>query len=184
MNNKVAAHTPGARKMRRIRVAVLAMFVVLAGAMVAWTSLCPCSTLRGFILLGQVHKEPVTDWTFVNDVPLCQLQIPTSVGPYSLNLNCMATATGDLYVGCARAPERYWCQQVKKNHPGRLRANGKVYPVVLNRVLDPVVVEQAFRARVKKLQVYGEGTPFPRPKPDAKREETWWAFHANSPATE
>ena len=44
-----------------------------------WTVACPCNGIPGFVLLGPVHSEPVTDWKFVNDVPLCQIQISTGM---------------------------------------------------------------------------------------------------------
>ena len=66
----------------RTMIGLAATVVVASIAGVAvWTVKCPCNNIPGFLLLGDVHKELVTDWTFVNDVPLCQIQINTGMGP-------------------------------------------------------------------------------------------------------
>jgi hypothetical protein len=84
----------------------------------------------------------------------------------------MSTPDGRLFLSCSVATRKYWCQQVGKDHPGRLRLNGVVYPVVLNRVTDPATLDEAWAARVKKLQVHG-GVPYnPKPAPDAERPDT------------
>jgi hypothetical protein len=179
MNNNVTTTRSDARKRTKRIVITAALVVIVVGGVFAWTSICPCTKVRGFVLLGPMHNEPVKDWTFVNDVPLCQLQVSTSQGPYAINLNCMSTG-GELYVSCSNGQTKYWCKQVQPNAPGRLRLNGVVYPVVLNRVLDQAELERVWSARVKKLQVYGATQPFPVPAPDAKRPATWWTFHLRS----
>jgi hypothetical protein len=122
----------------------------------------------------------VRNWSFANDVPLCQIQVSTGQGPYAINLNCMATPDGKLFVSCSNGESKYWCGQVEQNAPARLRLNGVVYPVVLTRVLDPAELDRAWAARVKKLQVHGGGPYNPVPAPDAKRPGTWWSFHVRS----
>lgn len=162
-------------------IGLAATLVVVAVASVAvWTTTCPCDNIPGFLLFGDVHEEPVTDWSFVNDVPLCQIQITTGWRPHSVNLNCMATPEGEIFLSCSVGTRKYWCQEVVKDHPGRLRLNGVIYPVVLNRVLDPAVLDRAWAARVKKLQVHGGGPYNPVPPPDAKRPDTWWSFQLRS----
>jgi hypothetical protein len=169
------------------RVPKIAIGVVLVLALVAvagvavWTTTCPCNNIPGFMLLGDVHKEPVTDWSFANAVPLCQIQINTGRGPHSINLNCMATPDGQLFLSCSVATRKYWCQQVEQDQPARLRLNGVVYPVVLNRVMDQTTLDQVWAARMKKLEVYGGGPYNPKPPPDAKRPESWWSFQVRSP---
>ena len=66
------------------------------------------------------------------------------------------------------------------NEPGRLRLNGVVYPVIVNREMDPAALDRAWAARVKKLQVHGGGPFNPVPDPDAQRPEHWWSFHLES----
>ena len=71
---------------------------------------------------------------------------------------------------------KYWASKVGTDEPGRLRLNGIVYPVVFNRVMDPNELDQAWAARVAKLQVHG-GPGNPAPPPDAVRGERWWSFN-------
>ena len=166
---------------KKIFSTLLLMLVILAAAGVAvWTTTCPCNNIPGFVLLGDEQKESVTDWSFANDVPLCQIQISTGMGPHSINLNCMATTDGRLFLSCSVATRKYWCQQVRKDQPARLRLNGVVYPVVLNRVLDQATLDRIWVARQKKLQVYGGSKYNPKPPPDAKRPDTWWSFQVSS----
>ena len=171
--------------MRRILIGVaVTLVIIVAGGVAVWTTTCPCDRFPGFVLLGDVQEQPVTDWGFTNDVPLCQLQVSTGWGPHAINLNCMATPGGDLFLSCSVGTQKYWCGQVKQDQPARLRLNGTVYPVVINRVLDPVVLDQAWAARVKKLQVHGGGPYNPVPPPDAKRPDTWWSFQVRSATAE
>lgn len=173
--------------LKRIGLWVAAMVVVVAvigGGY--WALQCPCAGVPGFVLLGDEHREPVRGWSFANDVTLCQVQIQAGWLPHSVNLNCMSTPSGDLFLSCSVGTRKYWCQHVGADHPGRLRLNGEVYPVVLNRVTDPVALDAAWAARVKKLQrpeVQAVQPPGATPTPDAKRPDTWWSFQVRSRAS-
>ena len=79
--------------------ATLALVTVCGGAY--WAATCPCDGTPGFILRGELNNELVTDWRFANDVDLCQIQISVGWRPHSVNLNCMATPAGDLYLSCS-----------------------------------------------------------------------------------
>lgn len=161
---------------RKLLLGVTALLIVTAGAVAVWTTTCPCDRTPGFVLLGDLQETPVTDWRFVNDVPLCQIQIYAGFIPHAVNLNCMATPEGELFLSCSVCSTKYWASQVGQDEPGRLRLNGRVYPVVLNRVQDEAVLDRAWEARVKKLQVHGGGPYNPVPPPDAKRPLGWWSF--------
>lgn len=150
-----------------------------------WALTCPCDSTPGFVLRGEVHEEPVTDWTFANDVDLCQIQISIGWRPHSVNLNCMATPSGALFLSCSVGARKYWCPRVETDHAGRLRLDGVVYPVVLNRVTDPVTLDAAWAARVQKLQkpeVQALQPGGAAPAPDAERPDHWWTFHVRSRA--
>jgi hypothetical protein len=168
--------------MRKILVGLVALLVVVAGGVAVWTTTCPCDRMPGFMLMGDTQETPVTDWSFVNDVPLCQIQIYAGVIPHAVNLNCMATPEGELFLSCSVCSTKYWASHVGQDEPGRLRLNDRVYPVVLNRVQDEAVLDRAWAARVKKLQVHGGGPDNPAPPPDAKRPEGWWSFQLRSAA--
>src|SRR5215207_5270646 len=73
---------------------VLVVGLIFAGR---WFFTCPCGTMPGAVLWGDVVEEPVNDWSFANEVELCQLQVQGAVFPQALNLNCMATPEGQLY---------------------------------------------------------------------------------------
>src|SRR5262245_42855283 len=108
---------------RKMLLAVVVFLIVAAGGIAVWTTTCPCDRTPGFILLGDVQEAPVTDWSFVNDVPLCQIQITAGFLPHAINLNCMATPEGELFLSCSVCSTKYWASHVKQNEPGRLRLN-------------------------------------------------------------
>jgi len=167
----------------KILPAVATALLVVGAVSIYWATTCPCDSIPGFVLRGDAHPEPVTDWHFANDVPLCQIQVTISWRPHSLNVNCMATPDGELFVSCSFGKRKYWCPRVGSEHPGRLRLDGAIYPVVLNRVMDPTTLDRAWTARVQKLQhpevqklqPSGSG-----PAPDAERPLSWWSFHLQS----
>jgi len=171
---------------RRLLGFAAAALVAAVGGGGYWAVSCPCGGIPGFVLRGEEHREPVQDWRFANDVLLCQIQIDAGWLPHSVNLNCMATPAGDLFLSCSAGTRKYWCQHVGSDHPGRLRLNGTVYPVVLNRVTDPAALDAAWAARVKKLQtpeMQALQPPGATPSPDAKRPDTWWSFQVRSRAS-
>ena len=161
--------------------ATVLLVTVCGGAY--WALECPCDGTPGFVLRGKMQDQLVTDWSFANDVNLCQIQISVGWRPHSVNLNCFATASGDLYLSCSAGAQKYWCPKVGEDEPARLRLDGKVYPVVLNRVLDPATLEAAWAARIAKLQKPEVERVQPggvSPPPDARRPDSWWSFHVRS----
>jgi hypothetical protein len=124
--------------------------------------------MPGAYLFGTVEPEPVGDWSFANDVPLCQMEIRTW-RPHSINLNCMS-ADGILYVSCSSCAEKYWSNQALASQRGRVRMGDSVYPVTLRRVTDTDELELAWSARLSKL---GMERATPRPA-------HWWSFHLTS----
>ena len=168
--------------LRRIAVALVGVAMLGGGY---WATACPCGGVPGFVLRGEERAAPIQDWRFANDVSLCQVEINIGWRPHSVNLNCMATPEGDLYLSCSAGARKYWCPRVEADHLGRLRLDGVVYPVVLNRVTDEATLDAAWAARIRKLQnpaVQTQQPPGPVPPPDAKRPETWWTFRVRSRA--
>lgn len=145
-----------------------------------WFLTCPCDTMPGAVLWGEIVAEPVTDWTFANEVELCQVQVRGTIFPQALNLNCMATRDGQLYLSCSRCEAKRWSRLAMNNETGRLRLNGRVYPVTINRVTDPAEADRSWEARLIKLEnstVLGSGTPVGTPRPS---DEEWWTFRVAS----
>lgn len=185
MNAERATGGRRARPVKKILLgaaAVLALVIVAGGAV--WSMNCPCETMPGLVLLGETQDEPVSDWSFANDVPLCQVQISILLRPHAVNVNCMATPAGDLFISCSTGDQKYWCPRVGADQRGRLRLDGAVYPVVLNREMDPTALDAVWAARLQKLQnprvqerQPGNGGP---PPLDAPRPESWWSFRVTS----
>lgn len=153
--------TPTARKV------VFANAVILISAL-AFTTVCPCGRAPGAFLFGDVAPDSVANWSFANDVPLCQFEVRTW-RPHSINLNCMATADGDLYISCSNCAGKAWSQTALVTGEGRIRMDRTVYPVSLRRVTDGEELDKAWAARLTKLK----REPGPRP-------DHWWSFHLAS----
>ena len=148
---------------------------VLVAAFLGWSSTCPCDRTPGAILFGAAADGPVTDWAFANQVTLCQIQIRVGLLPHAINLNCMATSRGQLYLSCSQCDAKRWSNAAVDNGRARLRLNGTVYPVRVTRVLDPTELDQAWSARVRKLNQL-DAPASPAPPPDASRPDDWWSF--------
>ena len=129
---------------------------------------CPCERTPGGWLLGQEQQAPVTDWSFANEVPLCQIQVRGGL-PHSVNLNCMASQ-GRLFLSCARCEGKIWSSRALAHPAARLRIGHRVYPVTLIRVQKPALLDEAWQARARKT---GRGGATARP-------DHWWSFEAVS----
>ncbi|MDD9891563.1 MAG: hypothetical protein OXU66_07625 [Gammaproteobacteria bacterium] len=146
---------------------------------VIYSATCPCERTPGGFLFGASNDAPVTDWTFANDVPLCQLQIYAGIRPHSINLNCMATPEGEMFLSCSVCDTKYWASKVESDEVGIMRLDGVTYPVYVNRITDSATLDRAWRARVAKLQVH-QALGNPAPDPNAVRPERWWTFQITS----
>ena len=112
--------------------------VLVAGVIgfLIYSSICPCDRTPGGFLFGDSSDGQVNDWSFANNVELCQLQIYAGIRPHSINLNCMATPEGEMYLSCSVCDMKYWAAKVGENERGVMRLDGVVYPVYLNRITD------------------------------------------------
>ncbi len=166
------------KKIIGIGVGVLAI-VALAGA-ARWFFTCPCDFTPGAVLWGEVVEQPVADWRFANQVELCQIQVRAGLLPHAVNLNCMATTEGILYLSCSQCEPKRWSQIALRNGNARVRLDGKVYPVRVTRVTDPAEADRSWIARLQKLEnstVPGAGTPVGTPRPS---DAQWWTFRVES----
>ena len=130
---------------------------------------CPCERMPGTVLLGSQIDAPVSDWSFANDVRLCQIEVQ-GVIPWSVNLNCMADAQGALYLSCARCDGKYWSGRALAHPDARVRIGVDLYPVRLSRVQEAARLDHAWRTRAAKT---GMGADSPRP-------DHWWSFAVTS----
>jgi len=162
-----------------LRIAAAAVLVASIGGFSYWFFTCPCDRTPGGYLLGAEAEEPITDWSFANNVELCQIQINTGFLPHSINLNCMATPTGALYLSCSQCDGKRWSRAALDDNRARIRLDGTVYPVTATRVTDSDELDRAWAARIRKLQHVASPTN-PAPPPDAPRPDHWWSFRLES----
>ena len=155
--------------------------VLVAGVIgfLIYSSICPCDRTPGGFLFGDSSDGQVNDWSFANNVELCQLQIYAGIRPHSINLNCMATPEGEMYLSCSVCDMKYWAAKVGENERGVMRLDGVVYPVYLNRITEPTERDRAWQARVTKLQIHG-GPGNPATPSNAPRADRWWTFQVTS----
>jgi len=153
----------------------VAVVGVLAVAFLGWSATCPCERTPGAYLFGTSAEGLIADWTFANEVTLCQIQIRAGIRPHAINLNCMATPSGQLYLSCSQCDGKYWSVRAANNGWARLRLDGTVYPVQLTRVMDPDELDRAWLARVTKLNSL-EAPANPAPPPGTPRPDHWWSF--------
>ena len=151
---------------------------LLVTAFLGWSLTCPCDFTPGGLLFGDQADQEITDWSFANDVSLCQIQVGGLL-PYSVNLNCMATSSGDLYLSCSVCDRKRWAGVVVGNGRAKMRLDGTVYPVTATRVMEPEELDRAWVASVAKLQVHNTpinpAVPVGTPRPDH-----WWSFRVVS----
>ena len=148
---------------------LLVLAAIVVAGIAAWQLVCPCERIPGGYLLGSEIKTPVVDWSFANDVPLCQIQVNAGLLPHSVNLNCMASR-GELYLSCSACDGKRWSAAVLTRPEARLRVGDAVYPVRVSRLRDPDILDRAWKARAIKL-----GRPQDDPRPDH-----WWSFRVES----
>jgi len=152
-----------------------ALVILLAAGFVVWSSSCPCDRTPGGYLFGDAPDGVVTDWSFANDVPLCQIQVSTGLVPYSINLNCMATTSGELYLSCGACETKGWGGRMLKNGSSRIRLGESVYPVTATRVLNSDELDRAWGARAVKLQLHSSALN-PAVPLGTPRADNWWSF--------
>ena len=143
---------------------VLLVLVTLAGTY--WFA-CPCDRIPGGPLNGEFVEQPVTDWSFVNNietVPLCQIEVDFPI-TRSMNVNCMSV-DNLLYVSCAGCAEKQWAARALTHPNGKVRAAGRVYPIRYRRVTNAADLDRAWSARLKKIGA----APTERPA-------HWWSFN-------
>jgi hypothetical protein len=154
---------------RRLSIAALVLALALLAAVgLTFWYVCPCERTPGGPLQFAEVKEPIEDWGFANQVGLCQLEVQAFV-PWSVNLNCMSHQQ-KLYISCARCDGKFWSTIALRNDTGRIAVGDRVYPVRMRRVLDPLELDLAWRARGQKT---GRGLNLPR-------VVHWWSFELTS----
>ena len=154
--------------------------LLLTSAIIIWSHICPCERTPGFLLMGEAQSGKVEDWGFANSVPLCQIQILAGFRPHSINLNCMSTPEGELFLSCSECDGKYWSKHVGDPETGKLRLEGKVYSVLIEREVDSVRLDAAWLARLSKLNTQRGVLSSSDLVEENPRPSDWWSFHVVS----
>ena len=157
------------QKSRNTIAPILAILILLAGVagFLYWFLACPCEQTPGGYLLGEESQEVISDWSFVNEVSLCQLQTRGSFLPHSLNLNCYSTDK-ELFIGCMNCETKSWGASLVEQGIARIRINNIVYPVTARRLMQPAEKDHAWLSSSTKAQ-----RPLDTPRPP---DNNWWTF--------
>jgi hypothetical protein len=155
-----------------IKLSILGGLLAAVVAFFYWFFSCPCKGVPGGYLLGEESQEEITDWSFVNEVPICQLQTTVFFLPHSINMNCSALEK-ELFIGCMNCEEKHWGAALYEDGSARFRINGVVYPVTARRLMDTAEKDHAWLSSSIKA-----GRPLDTPRPP---DNIWWTFQLTSP---
>lgn len=111
------------------------LFLLLAAAAAVGCS-GPFLVIPGGALSGEVVTEPVTDWSFADDLFVDLETRPED--PYSVELNYVVR-DGKLYIDPAEG--RTWFDHIRADPRVRVRFGGKIYPVTAVLVGQPGELE-------------------------------------------
>jgi len=120
--------------------ASIGVFLVTAALCLGLVTGCPLGPFSGSRLSGDVNGETVGDWSFVDDVLLCQIET-NPADPHSVNTWCTGIGA-HLYVptsmiyGPTSPSDREWVRNVLADPRVRLRVGGVVYERTATRVDD------------------------------------------------
>ncbi|MEQ9021449.1 MAG: hypothetical protein RLN82_01665 [Pseudomonadales bacterium] len=177
MNNDLTQSIPAKHTTRRILLYSLPVVALLAlGAASVWFFTCPCERMPGAYLSGDRVEQPIADWTFANQVQLCQIQTSSGFIPHAINLNCMADSNGKLFLSCSQCEGKRWSTAALENPAGYIRLEGQVYPITLRRLVSSSELDNAWRSRAQKLSRLSGATLGEIPN----RPDHWWSFQVSS----
>lgn len=126
----------------------ISLVVFALAGFILYSSVCPCANAPGGFLFGERVPEPLRNWEFVNEAPLCQVQVWRSWRPYSVHMACMAASDGRMFLSCLDCDNDPALLQVAQTREALLRHNGRVYSVLLQPVgqqADRVLAWQLYR---------------------------------------
>ncbi len=159
--------------MKTIIYGILGLAIIaIAGSFVYVATQCPCERIPGFDISGEVVTSPVSDWGFVNETGLCELEVDRPLIPHSITLNCMS-GDGQLYISCSRCDGKYWSGLALERPGGRIKVGSNVYPINLRRATEAAELDFAWHARAEKLRGLGREVNDARP-------DHWWSFELTS----
>jgi hypothetical protein len=133
-------------------------------ALLVGCALEPSGERPGFAISGEVAREPVSDWSFTDEVEEILIETRSGFGlPHSVTIWCVSI-DGELYVG-ASAPdfpkERRWVRNVRRDPDVRLKVAGRIYERRLELVADPARTDFVNRAFGRKYRYDVDEDPDP-----------------------
>jgi hypothetical protein len=93
----------------------------------------------GALVSGVPVSEPVADWSFAKDVPEIALQLASQS---QSRTTWILVADGKAYIPASTEypPGKTWHRKALEDGRATLRIDGKLYPVTLAKVEDPLAV--------------------------------------------
>lgn len=150
------------------------MRTILALSVALLLAACgPLGPFPGGRLSGDLEREPVTDWSFLDAHETVQLETRPD-DPYSLNI-WIARHGGEAYIstslilGEENPAERAWVQHVTEDPRVRLRIGGTLYERRAVRVVDPDEAAAGLAALLAKYEV-----------DPGERSERAWVFRLDA----
>jgi hypothetical protein len=104
---------------------------------------------------GEIVKAPVTDWSFVRDVPTVELQLE---GEDTSRTVWILADGANAYIPASLGfpPLKSWHKRADRNGAAWIRVDGKRYPITMTRTDDADV---GARVRAEVGRKYGGGPP-------------------------
>jgi len=154
-------------KRRIFQVALAALLVVFASGCVD-----PKDRRPGLRLSGEVVNEPISDWSFANEIQQIYLETRTWYQiPHSVTTVCAGLGeklyVPSIYYGGGEWPDKYWNSNVSSDPRVRLEIDGKIYEREAVVVEDPTEFQAAVRALAAKYPLWQEMLA----KPESERPD-------------
>ncbi len=126
--------------------------VVAALVVLRITGLNPHGRTPGLWLTGQLVTTPVTDWTFLDEVPNIEIQTEAwYLLPHSVTINCL-DYQGQFYVSSVypAGSARGWNQNAMRDPHVRIKIGNKLYDRELALVTNPALRDSVLQVRELK----------------------------------
>jgi hypothetical protein len=139
-----------------------------AAAVAAWFGgLGPWGPFPGGILWGEVAREQVADWSFVDAIAEVQVETRRGVLPWSVTTWAL-THAGALYVPSRNCLEKRWVENLHAHPDVRVRVAGRLHELRAVREEDPALGEALLRQMLVKYLGIEADDPHPlAPEPAA-----------------
>jgi len=137
---------------------LILFLVVLVGALFVYARFHdgPITMIPGGPLKsGELVTEPVTDWTFAENIPEIEMQL---VDDSSSRTTWILVRNGVAYIPASLSfpPGKSWHKRADKHGAAVIRVQGKRYPIDMRRISDEQAITDLKGIVVKK---YGAATP-------------------------